>query len=75
MDPRPDLGGGDAVILEPERDVVAGARHDELGLGVLEHEAGTTSDRELALLLARALVQQPGEREEQRALPSAGRSY
>ena len=71
MDTRPDLGGRDAVILEPERDVVAGTRHDELRLGVLEHEAGMTAHVELALAVAGTRVEQSGERLEERALTGA----
>jgi hypothetical protein len=40
MHARPDDGGGHAVVLEAERDVVAGTRHDDLRLGILEHDAG-----------------------------------
>jgi hypothetical protein len=75
MDPRPDLGGRDAVVLEAERDIVTGARHDELRLRVLQHQAGVAADVKLALLLAAsASVEQSGERQKQRALPRAGRS-
>ena len=78
--PRPDRLGGDAVILETERHVVAGARHHELRLGILEHDArrvtrvvGRASvDPELALgLTAPARVEQAGEGREQRALARA----
>src|SRR5438105_1489591 len=54
VDARPDLGGGDASILETEGDVVAGARHDELRVRVLEHETGIATDAKLALLVRRA---------------------
>jgi hypothetical protein len=62
------------VIFEAERDVVAGARHDELRFRILEHEASATADVELALLVARALVEQARERLKECALPGAGRS-
>ena len=39
MHARPDRGGGHAVVLEAERDIVAGARHDQLRFGILEHDA------------------------------------
>jgi hypothetical protein len=62
------------VVLEAEGHVVAGARHDELRLRVLEHQAGTAFDPDLALRLAASRVQQTRERQEERALPGAGRS-
>jgi len=62
------------VVLEAERDVVAGARHHELRLGILEHEARTPFDVELALLVTAGLVEQARERQEERALPGARRS-
>src|SRR5206468_2278845 len=71
VDPWPDLRRRNAVVLEAEGDVVAGARHDELRLGILEDQAGTTAHVELALLVARALVEQARERQEERALPGA----
>ena len=71
---RPYLGARDAVVLEAEGDVIAGARHDELRLGVLEHQARTASDVELALLLAAGRIEEARERQEERALPGAGRS-
>jgi hypothetical protein len=74
MDSRPDLSRRDAVVLESERNVITGARHHELRLGILEHEAGTTSDRKLALLLASGRIEQARECLEERALPGAGRS-
>jgi len=74
VDPRPDLGCRDAVVLEAERDVVPGARHDELRLGVLEHQAGLATDAELALLVAAARIEQARERQKERALTGAGRS-
>jgi hypothetical protein len=74
MDPRPDLSGWDAVVLETERDIVAGARHDELRLWVLEHESDAAPDDELALLVARARIEQARDRLKERALPRARRS-
>jgi hypothetical protein len=71
MDARPDLGGRDAVILETERHVVACPRHDQLRLGILEDEPGLTVDAKLAFLFAAARIEQPGERQEERALPGA----
>jgi hypothetical protein len=62
------------VVLETERDIVTGAGHDELRLGVLKHEARTAADHKLALLITAARIEQPGERQEERALPGAGRS-
>jgi hypothetical protein len=62
------------MVLESERDVVTGARHHELRLGVLEHETGTTSDRKLALRLASGRIEQARECLEERALPGAGRT-
>src|SRR5437899_8217833 len=82
MHERPDRRGGNAMILEPERDVVAGARHHELRLRILEHDAGRVArvvrhasvDSELALgLAAAARVEQAGERREERALARARR--
>ena len=76
VDARPDLGGGDAPVLETEGDVVAGARHDELRVRVLEHETGIATDAELALLVRRAgPVEQAGESLEERALPGARGSH
>ena len=81
--PCPDLRGRHAAVLEPERDVVAGARHDELRLWILEHERGlgaslsrcVAAHQELALALAAAgAVEKTGERLEQRALARAGRA-
>jgi hypothetical protein len=71
---RPDLGGRDAAVLEAERHVVPGTRHDELRLGVLKHEAGIVADAELALMVAGARVEQARERLEKGALPRSGRS-
>ena len=62
------------MVLEAERDVVARARHDELRLRVLQHEAGAADDAKLALRLAAGRVEQTRERQEERALPGAGRS-
>jgi hypothetical protein len=64
------------MVLEAERDVVARARHDELRLGVLQHEAGVATDAKLALLVRRAApVEQAGKCLKERALPRARRSY
>ena len=41
----PDLGGRDAAVLQPERDVVAGPGHHERGLGVLHHQPGPRARR------------------------------
>jgi hypothetical protein len=71
---RPDLGSGDAPVLQAERDVVAGARHDKLRVRVLQHEAGVAADAKLALLVRRRPVEQTGESLEQRALPGARRT-
>ena len=76
VDARPDLGGGDAPVLETEGDVVAGARHDELRVRVLEHQTGIATDAELALLVRSAgPVEQAGESLEERALPGARGSH
>jgi len=40
----------------------------------LEHQARTASDVELALLLAAGRIEEARERQEERALPGAGRS-
>jgi hypothetical protein len=75
MDARPYLGGGDAAVLEAERDIVAGARHDELRLRILQHETGVSVDAELAFLLAAsASVEQARESLQKCALPGAGRA-
>src|SRR5207302_5938970 len=52
VDARPDLGGGDAPVLETEGDVVAGARHGELRVRVLEHESGIATDGERGRLVS-----------------------
>ncbi|PSK62519.1 hypothetical protein B0E53_05584 [Micromonospora sp. MH33] len=78
--PGPDLVGGHAPVLQPERDVVAAAGHHQLGLRVLEDDAdafpGLTRvepvDLDGALLLAGVLGQQPGQRRQQRALARPG---
>jgi hypothetical protein len=74
VDSRPDLGTGDAVVFEAERDVVTGSCHHELRLGVLEHETRTAADRELALLVATDRIEKAREGPKQRALPGARRS-
>jgi hypothetical protein len=75
MDARPYLGGGDAAVLEAERDIVAGARHDELRFRILQHETGVSVDAELAFLLAAsASVEQARESLQKGALPGAGRA-
>ena len=71
---RPDLRGRDAVVLEAERDVVAGSRHDELRFRVLQHETGAAPHVKLALAVATGSVEETGERHKERALPRAGRS-
>ena len=50
---RPDRIGRHAAVLEPERDVVSGPSHDELGVGVLEHDG-----HPIAGLRRRASVEQ-----------------
>src|SRR5205814_416001 len=76
VDTRPDLGGRDAPVLEAEGDVVAGPRHDQLGLGVLQDEAGVAAHAQLALLVRRTgAVEQAGQSLEERALPGARRSH
>jgi hypothetical protein len=76
MDTWPDLRGRDAVVLEAERDIVAGAGHDELRLRILQHQAGRALDAELALLLAAtAPIKQAGNCLEERALSRTRRSY
>ena len=65
------------IVFEDEASLVEAflsPRHDELGLGVLEYEAGTPFDVELALLITAGLVEQARERQKERALPGAGRS-
>ena len=42
---RPDLVARDAEVLAAERDVVADARHDELRLGILQHQPGPAARR------------------------------
>src|SRR5207237_8441610 len=75
-DARPDLVRRYAAVLEPECDVVTGARHDELGFRILQDEAGVATDRKLALLVRTAApIEQAGESLKERALPRAGRSY
>jgi hypothetical protein len=74
MDPRPDLGRRDAVVLKAEGDVVAGARHDQLRLGVLKHEARAAPEHELAFPVPAGRVEQARERLQERALTGAGRS-
>ena len=76
VDARPDLVRRYAAVLEPECDVVTGARHDELGFRILQDEAGVATDRKLALLVRSAApIEQAGESLKERALPRAGRSY
>jgi len=76
VDTRPDLVRRYAAVLEPERDVVTGARHDELGFRILQDEAGVATDRKLALLVRSAApIEQAGESLKKRALSRAGRSY
>jgi hypothetical protein len=68
----PDPRRGYRMVFQPERDVVAGAGHDELGLGVLEHDAGRAVDAEFPRPLAGVLGEQAGECGEQGALAGAG---
>ena len=83
VDPRPDLSGGDAGVLQPEGDVVPGAGHDQLAVGVLGEQpqpvaarprGGRAVDGELAGQLGALGVEQPGQRREQRGLARAGRA-
>ena len=75
MDARPDQSGRNAPVLQAKRDVVAGARHDELRLRVLQHEAGVATDTKLALFVRRTgLVEQAGESLKERALPGTRRT-
>ena len=72
--------GRHAPVLQPERDVVAAAGHDQLGLRVLEDDADPFPglarvepvDLDGALRLAGVLGEQPGERGEQGALAGPG---
>ena len=74
----PDRLGRYAVVLEPERDVVAGACHDELRLRILEHDADRVArvvgwpsiHEELALGLAAARsIEQAREGREKSVYP------
>src|SRR2546427_9937553 len=63
------------MVLETERDIVARSRHHELRLRILQHEPGIAADAEVALFVAAtALIEEPGERKEERALSRAGRT-
>ncbi len=80
IDKRPDPRARHATVLQPERDVVAGAGHDEVGLRILEDDADLApggagihaAHRDAALLLAGVFGEQAGERGEQRALARPG---
>jgi hypothetical protein len=74
VDTWPDVSGRDAVVLETESDIVAGSRHHELRLGVLEHQARSAAYGELALLIPAGRIEQAGDRLKERALPGTGRS-
>src|SRR5581483_11187014 len=80
---RPDALRRHAAVLQAEGDVVAGPRHDELRLRILEEHARAVArrggrhaaDAQLALgLAAAALVEQAREREQERALARARRA-
>ena len=86
-DPRPDLLGRHADVLETERDLVLDARHHDLVLGILEHRrdgpgelGGAVRARVEAADLDPAgeaaaveMRHEPGERPQQRRLAAAGR--
>jgi hypothetical protein len=79
----PDVIGRDPAVLKPERDVVTGAAHHQLGLGILEDQptaraGGCRSlpeDAQLALGFATAaLVEQAGQTRQQGRLARSRRS-
>ena len=77
---RPDLLRRRPDVLQPERDVVPGAGHHQLGVGVLEDDrragAGEVGepavDRRRALGLTGVRAEQPCQRVQQRGLARAG---
>ena len=79
--PRPDAVGRQSGVLQPEGDVVPGAGHDQLAVGVLGEHAqpvagrprGPAVDGELPGELGALVVADAGERAQQRGLPAIRR--
>jgi hypothetical protein len=82
VDGRPDPLARHSGVLQPERDVVPGAGHDQLRVGVLEDDAGAgpgvprrpAVDGDRAGLLPLLRAEQPGERVQQGGLARPGRA-
>ena len=73
LDPRPDLRGGHAGVLQAERHVVAGAGEHELRIGILEDDPRGAIEAQRPLGFARSGArEQPGDPGEQGALSRAG---
>jgi hypothetical protein len=82
IDARPDGIRRNAAVLEAERDLVAGAGHHDLRLGILEEQTTPIArdprlqpvDEQRPLGLDRRRVVEPGDRGQQGRLAGAGRA-
>ena len=80
VDPPPDGVGRNASVLEAEGDLVAGAGHHDLRLGILEEEPAPVSrkarlqpvDEQRPLRLDRRRIVEPGDGGQERRLAGAG---
>ena len=73
VDPGPDVRCGNTGVLQAEGHVIAGAREDELRVGILEDDPGGAVKAQRAFGFARAGPrEEAGDRGEQGALSGAG---